>query len=131
MPQFMLLLRLPEESTLDVSPTDLDDLVPKIQAWHEKVRNTGAVAHNGKLKNGEGRTLRRTGPDTLVFDGPFSETKEVLGGYFVVEAADYQAAVALAEGCPVLALGGSVEVRAVDTEYKPGAAFTTTETSLP
>jgi hypothetical protein len=48
----------------------------------------------------------------MVTDGPYTETKEVIGGYFVIEAADLDEAVRIAEGCPAAAYGG-VEVRQV------------------
>jgi hypothetical protein len=46
-------------------------------------------------------------------DGPFADTKEVLGGYYVVEADDLDAALAIAARIPAARLGGSVEVRPV------------------
>jgi hypothetical protein len=47
-------------------------------------------------------------------DGPYSETKEVLGGYFVVTAENYDAAVDLTRDCPHLDYCGTIEVREVD-----------------
>jgi hypothetical protein len=49
-----------------------------------------------------------------VVDGPYSEAKEVLGGYFLVEAADYDAAVELSRDCPHLRYGRRIELRQVD-----------------
>jgi hypothetical protein len=48
-----------------------------------------------------------------VTDGPFAEAKDVVAGYIVVEASNLEEAVALSEGCPILEVGGSVEVRPV------------------
>ena len=64
-------------------------------------------------------TIQRTfgGADTLV-DGPFAETKEQLGGYYVISATDLDEALALAAGVPIPA--GSVEVRPV--AFRPDAA---------
>ena len=53
------------------------------------------------------------GGDTLVTDGPFADTKEVFGGYFILEADDLDAATAMAARIPAVRLGGSVEVRPV------------------
>lgn len=50
-------------------------------------------------------------------------TEEVLGGYFIMEVADYEAALNLANGCPVLALGGSVEIRALEKNYRLDGCF--------
>jgi hypothetical protein len=46
-------------------------------------------------------------------DGPFAESKEAVGGYFLLDVADMNEALAIAKQCPSLALGASVEVRPV------------------
>jgi len=56
-------------------------------------------------------TVRTDGDDTLVTDGPFADTKEVFGGWYVVEADDIDAAIEIASRCPAARMGGSVEVR--------------------
>jgi hypothetical protein len=48
-----------------------------------------------------------------VVDGPYTETKEVIGGYFLIEAADESEAVEIAKACPGLTRGGVVEVRGI------------------
>lgn len=56
-------------------------------------------------------TVRVQGGQSVMTDGPFAETKEVFGGYFVAQADDLDAALALAERIPATRMGGSVEVR--------------------
>ena len=56
-------------------------------------------------------TVRVAGDETLVTDGPFADTKEVFGGWYVVEADDIDDAIEIASRCPAARLGGSVEVR--------------------
>lgn len=56
-------------------------------------------------------TLRAPGGEVLLTDGPFADTKEVFGGFYLVEAPDLDAALALAARIPAVRLGGSVEVR--------------------
>ena len=56
-------------------------------------------------------TLRVEADELLLIDGPFAETKEVFGGYYLVEAADLDQACEIARRIPALRLGGSVEVR--------------------
>ena len=56
-------------------------------------------------------TVRVKDGDTLTTDGPFADTKEILGGFFLVNADDLDAALAIAERIPAARLGGSVEVR--------------------
>ncbi len=58
-------------------------------------------------------TVRVRDGATLTTDGPFLETKEVLGGYFLLEAADIDAAIELAARIPAARMGGAVEVRPV------------------
>jgi hypothetical protein len=53
------------------------------------------------------------GKEKVVSDGPFVEAKDVIGGYILVEATDLNHATELAKRCPILSVGGSVEVRAV------------------
>ena len=60
-----------------------------------------------------GRLLRSEG-ERVVVDGPFSETKEMVGGFFIVEADNYDAAAEVAKTCPHLELGGTIELRQVD-----------------
>jgi hypothetical protein len=56
-------------------------------------------------------TIRADGGETLVSDGPFADTKEVFGGWYVLDAEDLDAAIAIAERIPALRMGGSVEIR--------------------
>ena len=50
----------------------------------------------------------------VVKDGPYAEAKEVVGGYFIIEAKDYAEAAKLCEDCPQLELNGRIELREVD-----------------
>ena len=56
-------------------------------------------------------TVRQGGGGNLITDGPFADTKEVLGGYFVFEASDLDEALEVAQRIPAVRLGGAVEVR--------------------
>ena len=58
-------------------------------------------------------TIRVQDGETLTTDGPFAETKEVFGGYYVLEADDLDAAVEVARRIPAARLGGSIEVRPI------------------
>jgi hypothetical protein len=58
-------------------------------------------------------TVRAENGDTLTTDGPFADTKEILGGFFLVEAGDIDAALQLAARIPAARMGGSVEVRPI------------------
>lgn len=77
---------------------------------------TDELAAQGRLQSGnplqpEGRVV--AAHDRRALDGPFTEAKELIGGYFLLHAASLDEAEALAEGCPSLQYGMSVEVRPV------------------
>jgi hypothetical protein len=58
-------------------------------------------------------SVRVADGDTLVTDGPFADTKDVFGGYYVIEADDLDAAIAIAARVPAARFGGCVEIRPV------------------
>jgi hypothetical protein len=75
-----------------------------------------ATQHSAQLQGTEtAKTVRVRNGDTLVTDGPFAETKEELGGYYLVEADSIDDALVLAAKIPSARFGGSVEVRPIVT----------------
>ncbi len=78
--------------------------------WVEKLTKASRYASGEALQPG-GKTI--TGPRKVVTDGPFAESKELVGGYFVVLAKDINEATEMAKECPDYDLGGIVEVRPV------------------
>lgn len=91
-----------------MSPQQLEESMGKWAAW------VGQLSKQGQFKGGEpvaeeGRQV--TGKAKAVTDGPFGETKDVVGGYLLVTASSMDGATELARGCPILEYGGSVEVR--------------------
>lgn len=108
MSEFILLFR---QSTLErsvLSPTELEAMTKRWQAWVGGIEAQGKLASNGIRLATEGKVLRANG---LITDGPFVEVKERLGSFLVVNAGSLDEATTLAHGCPVLAIGGSVEIR--------------------
>jgi hypothetical protein len=93
------------------SPEALQVEMGKWEVW------MGELGASGKLIGGEplldtGKLVASQG--SVVTDGPFTEGKEIVGGYVAVNAADYDEAVALTKGCPQLGFeGGTVEVREI------------------
>ena len=114
MAQFLLLLHEKPEEFAQISPAQMQQVIEKYRAWHEKLAAEQKLVDGRKLTDEFGRVLRPSDSEPLVTDGPYSETKEVIGGFFVVEAADYDAACTLASDCPHLVYGGSIEVREID-----------------
>jgi hypothetical protein len=104
-----LLLLHQEES--DVSrPEDHAALAARFFAWTDGLRRAGKLLVVERLGTDFGKTVRKRGGN-IVVDGPFTEGKEGVVGLFIVRAADYDEAVEIAKTCPLIAIGGSVEVR--------------------
>jgi hypothetical protein len=114
MPQFMLLLHEDPAVARAMSPEEMQRVIERYTRWSREMAESGRLVRGEKLADEGGRHVRRgAGGAPAVTDGPYAEGKEIVAGYFQVEAADYDAAAELAAGCPHLAFGG-VEVRAVD-----------------
>jgi len=113
MPKFTLMLRGNSSAYQHMSPTEMQATIARYSAWRESLEAAGKLAGSHRLKDGDGRVMRRGADRVMVTDGPFAEGKEVLGGLFIVEAASYDDAVAVANGCPHLDFG-SIEVREVE-----------------
>lgn len=82
--------------------------------WARALGEEGRLLGGHKLTDEPGRTMQKKGGAVQVMDGPFAETKELIGGLVVVEATDYDDAVDLAQSCPQLKYGGRIEIRQVD-----------------
>ena len=112
MATFMLLLHDNPKKWAEASPEEMQKAIMKYRGWGEKLKSLGVYQGSNKLMDDGGKVMR--GKNPRVTDGPYSEAKEVLGGYFAVEAATYDAAIDLARDCPHLEYGGTIEVRMVD-----------------
>lgn len=108
MPQFVLMLRDSGTFPEDISAEEIQSIIGRYSAWKDKVRGTGQ-----KLFDGEGRVIVRKEGGVAVTDGPYVESREVIGGYFIIEADDYDAVAKLVEDCPHLDFG-SIEVRRIE-----------------
>jgi hypothetical protein len=105
--KYILLINVPVDAPADA------EMSQRHMAFAE------AAAGRGKLVGGDqlgdvatATTLRRHGAETIVTDGPHAETKEFLGGYYIIDAADLDEAIEITKGVP-LNDGGSVEIRPV------------------
>lgn len=109
MPKFLFIYRNSEEAE-SVAPTP-EEIQELMTAWGDWMQS--AAAHQGEFHGGDGLQPGGQLVDSagIVSDGPYVESKEVVGGYNILEAASYEVAVKIAKECPVLAQGGNVEVR--------------------
>jgi hypothetical protein len=107
---FMLLLR-GGVSNRELSPDELQRQIERYMNWIEQLRRDGhfvagePLDETGKLLSGK--------DGSTITDGPFTESKEEVGGYFIIRASSLGAAVELAKGCPILRNNGTVEVRPI------------------
>jgi hypothetical protein len=107
MPQYMLLLYDDPSEWQKLSPEQMQKAVEKYMAWTKKP----FVVDSKRLAGDPGRVIRAQGGPPRATDGPYSETKEVLGGFYLIEAASYEEAVQRTLDHPHLEHGGTVEVR--------------------
>jgi hypothetical protein len=113
MPDFILLLhRLPGPPP---QPEAMATMIKDYGGWADRLRGEGRLKAGQKLTNDAGRVMRiGGGGQVVVTDGPYAESKELLGGFFVVTAKDYDEACRLAESSPHLRYGGQIEIRQID-----------------
>ena len=83
--------------------------IEKYMAWSKKP----FASDSHRLADDPGRVIRSERGKARTTDGPYSETKEILGGYYTIEAASYDEAVKLSLNHPHLEHGGTIEVRQV------------------
>lgn len=104
----MLLLFDREDSFNEMSPEDMEKEIGEHMKWIEKL---GDHYDSGEALLQNAKSIR--GKDKIVTDGPYIESKELLGGFYIISANSLEEAAELAKGCPTLELGGSIEVREV------------------
>jgi len=97
-----------------LSPEQLQKTVDQFMAWFERLKEQGKVLGGQPLER-EGKIVSGKNGRTVA-DGPFAESKEAIGGYFLLQVEDLDEAVAIAKQCPVLEYGSTVEVRPVAEE---------------
>jgi hypothetical protein len=93
------------------SPERAQQTMAKWRAWFKEMTEKGHVKSVGQPLDDAGKVVG--GTKRTVTDGPYAETKDLIGGYSLIEAHDLDQAARLASGCPILESGGSVEVRPV------------------
>jgi hypothetical protein len=107
--EYMLLFRGTQWDK-GLSPEDMQKIMGQWNSWFErltlqgKVKSAHPLEREGKIVSGKGRTIA---------DGPFAESKEAIGGYFLLQLDDLNEALEIAKECPGLAYGMTVEVRPV------------------
>lgn len=109
MKDFMMLFHEIPDYENQPTPEEMQAVIKLWQDW------IGGIAAKGILKSSdalgyEGKTLSSDGTIT---DGPYAEIKEIVGGYLICSSNNIDEVVEMAKGCPILQVGGKVEVRDV------------------
>lgn len=94
-----------------LSPEEMQEVAGQMMAWFKRLSDQGKVLTGRPLDNSGKVVSGKNG--RVVADGPFAESKEAVGGYFLLQVDTMDEAVAIAQDCPMLPHGGKVEVRQV------------------
>lgn len=105
MAKFMLLYRDPSEAAAPPSPEEMQAFLGLWGEWFQKFE--GKILDGGDALLPTGRVIE----GDQVHNGPYVEAKEIIGGYSVVEAPHYEAAIEIARECPIAKIGLRIEIR--------------------
>ena len=108
MARFLFVYRNSRESYGTMSPDEMQQMLGKWNAWITEGLRQGWMVDAGDALHRDGCVVNAK---KVVSDGPFVESKEVVGGFSIVQAESLAAAADLAKGCPIFVRGGCVEVR--------------------
>jgi len=114
MNQYVFLLHERPADYLDMSPAQMQEGIARYKAWAAGLAQRGLLVGGQKLADDGGRHLRLAAGKPLATDGPYAETHDVVGGYFVVNAESYAHAEELAQGCPHLHGTQWIEIRQIE-----------------
>ena len=95
------------------SPAEIQAVLGKYRAWSQRVAGQGNLKGGEKLRDGQGRVLSGQDKALKVTDGPYVESREVVGGFWLIEADSYDEVVKLASDSPHLQFG-TLEIREIE-----------------
>ena len=111
MNEFLLIFRRDfKTSGVQPSPEQLQKMMKEWQNWMGNIAAQNKLVSSGNRLSDDGRVVK---PGAVVTDGPYVEIKEAIGGYIAVRAGSLDEAAEIAKGCPLLTIGGNVEVRTI------------------
>ena len=115
MPKFLLAIYGDESAWTTMAPEDVEQAIKAYWSFQEEVEQSGAfIAGEALQPTATATTVRMQEEETSVTDGPFAETKDQLGGFYLLECQDQEEAVQWAKKIPP---GVAVEVRQIQ-EYE-------------
>ena len=99
------------EQAASASPEQMQRLLTNWMTWMSDIESSGNMANRGnRLSTKNAKSIKADG---MVTDGPYTEIKEFINGFTILQTASIDEAVLIAKGCPILHIGGNVEVREV------------------
>lgn len=114
MAKFMFLLRENPADSANISPQQIQEIIAKYKKWSSEMGAKGKLLGGDKLTDEGGRHVRLKQNKALATDGPFVEAKDLIGGYFMIDAVDYAEAEKIAETCPHLTGNQWIEIRRIE-----------------
>lgn len=109
MNQFLLIFRRDYKTKeAQPGPDQLQESLKHWNTWFDKLKAEDKLVAQPRRFDGAGKILKQ---DKTVADGPYLEPKDSIGGLLFIKAGSYNDAIKIAEDCPVLELGGNVEIR--------------------
>jgi hypothetical protein len=109
----MLLIHTPEAFYKSASKADIEKTMAAYGAYTEAMKKAGVMVAGDRLQPvATATTVRVANGKSTVLDGPYAETKEQLGGYYIIDVPDLDAALSWAARCPG-ASSGAIEVRPI------------------
>ena len=110
MQNYLFLLRKDNDSLSSFSPEEKEQHMGRFFTWMESIKKSGHMMAGEPLDN-NGSVVTKN--NNVITDGPFSETKEAIGGYFIIKADSLEEATEISKGCPIFEVNGSIEVRPI------------------
>jgi hypothetical protein len=110
MKEFLLLFRSDFSNMPQRSPEEAQAATKRWIDWIQNLAAQNQLVDKGRRLDNSGKVVKG---DNIVVNGPYTEIKELLGGYSLIRAASYEAAVDLVKDCPILLVGGNVEIREI------------------
>jgi len=112
--RYMLLLYGDEKSRAKMSEQERGAIFKQFVEFTESIQKSGAYRAGDPLQpTSTATTVRMKNGKTITTDGPFAETKEQLGGYYIVDAKNLDEALSIAGRIPSVRIGGTIEVRPI------------------
>ena len=117
--KFLMMLYADEKAGMAIPADQMAGFMAKMAAYQQTLEKAHAFVDTAALQTTDAaRTISSTSGDLMVHNGPYADTKEQFGGYFIIEAPDMNEAIKLAAQCPA-ATWGQIEIRPYHPGYGP------------